>query len=104
MRTVVGSQGINDSRGHDISLFSGYKTKQENAWGGQKLQRGCNKRLFSDCFLWDLTSLKRKGGAERRTSVICELQIERVPLKRGTVVSGRSDNSIVQEVGSLIWL
>lgn len=86
---------------HDISLFFGYKTKQENESGGQKLQRGCNKRLFSDCFLWDLMSLKRKGVAERRTSVICELQIERVPLKR-MVVSGRSDNSIVQEVGSLI--
>ena len=71
--------------------------------GGQKLQRGGNKRLFSGCFLWDLMSLKRKGGAERRTSVICELQIERVPLKR-MVVSGRSDNSMVQEVGSLIWL
>ena len=71
--------------------------------GGQKLQRGGNKRLFSGCFLWDLMSLKRKGGAERRTSVICELQIERVPLKR-MVVSGRSDNSKVQEVGSLIWL
>lgn len=82
----------------------GTKQNRKMRGGGQKLQRSCNKRLFSDCFLWDLTSLKRKGGAERRTSVICELQIERVPLKRGTVVSGRSDNSIVQEVGSLIWL
>lgn len=58
------------------------QNRKMNGGGGQKLQRGGNKRLFSGCFLWDLMSLKRKGGAERRTSVICELQIERVPLKK----------------------
>lgn len=48
MRTVVGSQGVNDSRGHDISLFSGYKTKQENAWGGGRNYKGV---VIKDYFL-----------------------------------------------------
>ena len=49
--------------------------------------------------------LKRKGGVEKRTSVIFELQIERAPYlkkKKMVVVRGCSENSIVQEVGSLM--
>ena len=51
--------------------------------GGRGATKGWQlKKSFPNCFLWDLMSLKRKGGVEERASVICELQKERVALKK----------------------